>query len=218
MEEALSAAVESGFSPTRKAILAALKRSGGLSLTDVAKEVGVSKMAALKHLTALEDKGFVERSQERQARGRPRAHFALTRKSQQLFPQAYTQLTMAALTYIDEKLGRKGVVELLESRGRELHDRHRADFRGKDLKQRVETLVKIRDEAGYMAEISSRRRDGFELKEHNCPILAVAGNYWEACAAETKLFERLLKADVDATHRMAAGEPVCCFQIRKRPS
>ncbi|HEX9709001.1 MAG TPA: winged helix-turn-helix transcriptional regulator [Candidatus Thermoplasmatota archaeon] len=216
MEEADSQALGAGFSARKKDILLALKRTPSLSLAHLSGQVGISKMAALKHLNTLEARGFVEREYKAHGRGRPSVHFSLAPKAAQLFPQAYTELTTAALGFVEEKLGRKGVVELLERRGRELYDRHRAEFQGKPLAERVETLAKVRDDAGYIAEVSARRRDSFELKEHNCPILAVAGEYWEACTAETRLFERLLGADVEASHRVVAGDAVCCFQIRRR--
>ena len=71
-------------------------------------------MATLKHLSVLEDKGFAERSFLAEGRGRPRAHFRLTRKSAQLFPAAYSHLTLCAPAFIEEKLGREAVVQLLK--------------------------------------------------------------------------------------------------------
>jgi predicted ArsR family transcriptional regulator len=88
---------------------------------------------------------------------------------------------------------------------------------GKDLRGRVEELVRIRDAGGYMADLGTARKDTFEMLEHNCPIYAVAQKYGEACAVEQDLFRKLLKADVDASHRVVAGDPVCRFLIRKRP-
>jgi predicted ArsR family transcriptional regulator len=216
MEEADSKALGAGFSARKKGILLALKRTPSLSLAQLAQEVGISKMATLKHLNTLEARGFVAREYKSHGRGRPSVHFSLAPKAAQLFPQAYTELTTAALEFVEEKLGRKGVVELLERRGDELFDRHRAQFQGKPLGERVETLARVRDDAGYIAEVSARRRDSYEIREHNCPILAVAGEYWEACAAETRLFEKLLGAKVEASHRVVAGDSVCCFQVQRR--
>ena len=105
--------LEAGFSSTKKQILLTLKREGSVSLADLSSELGVSKMATWKHLATLETKGLVERSSRRGGRGRPRAFFALTDRSSSLFPEAYTHMTMSALRFIEEKLGRDGVVRLL---------------------------------------------------------------------------------------------------------
>jgi len=67
-----------------------------------------------------------------------------------------------------------------------------------------------------MAEVAGRRRGSVELREHNCPIIALARQYPEACETERRMFESLLRARVDVSHRVVAGDPVCRFLIRER--
>src|SRR5688572_11998737 len=102
-------ALDAGFSSTKKEILLTLKRNGSVSLGDLARHLGISKMATLKHLTALEAKGLLQRSSRSGGRGRPRAFFALSERSSSLFPEAYTHMTLAALRFIEAKLGRDAV-------------------------------------------------------------------------------------------------------------
>src|SRR6267378_265819 len=208
--------LEAGFSSTKKQILLTLKREGSVSLADLSRELGVSKMATWKHLVALETKGLVERSSRRGGRGRPRAFFALTDRSSSLFPEAYTQMTMSALRFIEEKLGRDGVVRLLKQRAQEVLDSNRERMPDAKLKDRVVELVKIRDEGGYMAEMGHTGKNVVEMLEHNCPIMAVADEYPEACRVERELFQKLLHADVETSHRVVAGDPMCRFLIRAR--
>ena len=215
-EDVPAPALEVGVSSAKKAILLHLKRRGEASIADIAGELRISKMGAWRHLAALEGKGLLARTTKAGGRGRPRVYFRLTDASARLFPQAYAHMTLAALDLIEARLGRDAVVGLLESRARELYDRYKPAFDGKDLRGKVEALAKVRDDVGYMAELGSARRGAFELLEHNCPIVAIAGKYGEACAVENELFENLLHADVDATHRVVAGAPVCRFLIRKR--
>ena len=185
-------------------------------MADLSRELGVSKMATWKHLVALETKGLVERSSRRGGRGRPRAFFALTDRSSSLFPEAYTQMTMSALRFIEEKLGRDGVVRLLKQRAQEVLDSNRERMPDAKLKDRVVELVKIRDEGGYMAEMGHTGKNVVEMLEHNCPIMAVADEYPEACRVERELFQKLLHADVETSHRVVAGDPMCRFLIRAR--
>jgi predicted ArsR family transcriptional regulator len=215
--EAETGALDASFSSTKKRLLLLMKREGPTSLEDLASAVRVSKMAALKHMNAFEAKGLVQRSFRSGGRGRPRVIFSLTSKASPLFPEAYVQMTEAALGFVEKKLGREAVEELLKQRTQELYVKHRGTMEGKDLRGRVEELVRIRDAGGYMADLGTARKDTFEMLEHNCPIYAVAQKYGEACAVEQDLFRKLLKADVDASHRVVAGDPVCRFLIRKRP-
>ncbi len=208
--------VDTGFSPTKKRLLETLKRSGERSLTRLAADLGISKMATLKHLAVLEDKGFVERAFRPEGRGRPRAYFRLTQKSSQLFPQAYAQLTRCALQLIEEKLGRETVVQLLRNRTQQVYAANQGAFEGEGFAGRVQALVELRDQGGYMAERGRIGKNTAEVLEHNCPILAIADVYGEACSAEVEMFQKLLRADVEATHRVVAGDSVCRFLIRRR--
>jgi predicted ArsR family transcriptional regulator len=203
------------LAPTKRRVLVTLRREGDLSLENLAGSLGVSKTATLRHVNDLEERGFVARSFHAGKRGRPRVHFRLTEESAKLFPQAYTEMTLAALDFVDEKLGRPAVVKLLERRTNEVHDRHEQDFSGQDFGARVRELVRIRDEGGYMAEMGEARRNEVEVLEFNCPVLAVAESYPEACTAEVAMFQKLLRADVEVSQRVVAGDAVCRFIIRR---
>jgi predicted ArsR family transcriptional regulator len=208
--------LDAGFSSAKKHILIFLKRTSEGSLEAIAKELGISKMAALRHLQALEARGLLERSNRPEGRGRPKVYFRLAEGASSLFPHAYGHMTTVALEFIEEKLGRDAVVDLLERRSRELYDRHHGRFDGKDLPEKVALLARIRDDDNYMAEAGSHTKTTFELLEHNCPIVAIAGRYPEACEVENRLFEDLVHADVDTTHRVVAGAPVCRFLFRRK--
>ncbi len=193
-----------------------LKQHPDLSLREIARRRRISKVAALKHLTVLEGEGLVERSYERQKMGRPSVHFRLSSQSRRLFPEAYTQMSICAMEFIERQLGHDAVVRMLQERTREVEEQGRPRLKSPDLAARVQELVQIRSEGGYMAELGSQRGKTIEMREHNCPILAVAARYPEACEVERRLFESMLKASVETSHRVVAGDPVCRFLIRPR--
>src|SRR5438128_2872841 len=209
--------LEAGFSSAKKQILLTLKLRGAVSLSDISEELRISKMATLKHLNVLEAKGLVERSFKAGGRGRPRAFFNLSKDSATLFPEAYTHMTLCALNFIEEKLGRDAIVRLLQQRAQEVLDANRNRIPDSGLKDRVGELVKIRDEGGYMAELGQARRNVVEMFEHNCPIMAVAETYPETCRVEREMFQKLLGADVETSHRVVAGVPVCRLLVSGRP-
>jgi DeoR family transcriptional regulator, suf operon transcriptional repressor len=206
-----------GFSSAKREILVLLKQRPDLSLSDIAAARRTSKVAALHHLAALENDGFVERSYEHRSVGRPSVHFRLSRKSSGIFPEAYTQMSLTAMEFIERHLGRDAVVNMLQERAHELAERNRRRIAATDLKQRVEALVRLRSEGGYMAELGGTKGQTTEMREHNCPILAIAGRYPEACEVERRMFESMLKARVETSHRVVAGDPVCRFLVRPRP-
>ena len=204
------------FASTKREILLHLKREGEADLATLAKSLDLSKMAVYKHVKDLEEAGLVERLSKRIGVGRPRLALRLAPGASDIFPKAYTSVTCALLHFIEKKMGRKAVEEALRSRSQSVFGDYEKKVRGDSLRDRVKELAVLRDQEGYMAEVRQTPRGAFEMFEYNCPIVAVAEEYWEACKVENELFRRVLHADVDTTHRVVAGDHVCRFLIRPR--
>jgi len=208
------------FGSTKREILLILKREGQSDLQTLAERLHISKMAVHKHVQELEERGMVQRTPLRGTKGRPRLMLQLAPGSQSLFPRAYAGVTCAALAYIEEKLGRKGVEEALRRRQTETVKTYRDQVNAETLPGRVHQLAELRDREGYMAEDHQAGPSKFEILEHNCPIIAIAENYWEACTVEREMFQKVLGANVETTHRVVAGANVCRFLIspkRRQP-
>jgi predicted ArsR family transcriptional regulator len=129
-------------------------------------------------------------------------------------------------------MGKEAVEKVLHERQRELFDQYYKRLSNLDFDKRVKELAKIRDEEGYMAESkkitsksssdnsssvnASKRTGKHVLLEYNCPIIHIAEKHWEACSVETELFEKLLDAKIETTHRAAKGDLICKFLIKER--
>lgn len=208
--------IAAGYSSHKREVLLLLKRERERSLQEIADHLHVTRVAALRHLVTLEADGLVERAYRPSGVGRPRVFFRLAPSAGTLFPQAYTNMSVCALQFIERRLGRPAVVELLQERARDLTTENRGRFAGATLAEDVRALARLRQEGGYMAEVGARRRSSVELLEHNCPILAIAQQFPEACEVERRMFESLLRARVDVDHRVVAGDPVCRFTVRAK--
>ncbi|MCI4335540.1 MAG: MarR family transcriptional regulator, partial [Thermoplasmata archaeon] len=143
-----SGALDAPFSSPKKAILLALKRRPDASLRELSELLHVSRVGVLRHLTELEARGLVERSVERGRVGRPQHRFRLHPEARRLFPQAYAQLSVAALEFVERRLGRPAVGELLQERAAEVQARHRPLLGQPALVDRVRALARLRDEEG----------------------------------------------------------------------
>src|SRR5207237_8076475 len=135
------------------------QRTAWLSTSDLAAALALPQEATSKHRAVLAGKGLVARSVRAAGRGRPRAFFALSRGSTGLFPEAYTHMTLCALRFIEEKIGREAVERLLKQRAQEVLDANRHRVPDGSLKARGGGLVKLREEGGYMAELGQAGRN-----------------------------------------------------------
>jgi predicted ArsR family transcriptional regulator len=215
LEESVDA-VSEGFGDTKKKILWHLKAHGESGLEELSGALKISKMAVHKHLASLEERGIVETSQTTRGKvGRPRVIYKLTSKGNTTFPRAYGAVATCALKFIEKKLGRKAVEQVLRERQSEVFERYKPELEDLEFDERVKKLAELRDGEGYMAEPRKLSGSKYVMFENNCPIIQLAQDYWEACTTETELFENLLHAKVETTHRAAKGDLVCRFVIEK---
>lgn len=194
-------------------------------LQELANVMKISRMAVHKHLALLQKRGLIEAVETRGHVGRPRMVYQLTSQSKTVFPKSYSAIATHALNFIERNMGKEAIEKVLRERQSELFDQYYERLKDLDFDERVKELARIRDEEGYMAESKktskssgSGSRGGGKhiLLEYNCPIIHIAEKHWEACSTETELFEKLLGADIETTHRAAKGDLICKFLIKER--
>ena len=185
-------------------------------LEELANVMKVSRMAVHKHLDLLQQRGLVEGIETRGHVGRPRMVYRLTSQSKSVFPKSYGAIATHAFDFIERNMGNEGVKKVLYERQVELFDQYYKRLKGLDFNKQVKELARIRDEEGYIAESRSKSDGKHVLLEYNCPIIHIAEKHWEACSTETELFEKLLGANIDTTHRAAKGDLICKFVIKER--
>jgi predicted ArsR family transcriptional regulator len=211
--------IADGFSEPKKKLLYYLKVMQQAGLEELATVMKVSRMAVHKHLGLLQQRGLVEAVETRGHVGRPRMVYQLTSQSKTVFPKSYSAIATHALDFIERNMGKEGVEKVLRERQRELFDLYYKRLKDLGFDKQVKELARIRDEEGYIAESKKESKSGggkYVLLEYNCPIIHIAEKHWEACSTETELFEKLLGADIETTHRAAKGDLICKFIIKER--
>lgn len=203
---------------TREQIVDLLKRGGEQTAGQLAAEIGITSMGVRQHLQALERDGLVETVVLRRRRGRPSHLFRLTERAEELFPARYAQLAMDLLEQFTETAGTKAVDGLFAGRKDTHLGQYKTRLAGKELRNRVRELARIRDEEGYMAVTQESDDGDLELVEHHCPIFAIAKRYPQACHYEQELFSQALGTDVDRTMHKVTGDGHCRYLIGKQES
>jgi len=200
---------------TREQILMMLKRNGSLTVSEIAIDLGITEMAVRRHLNTLERDELIRSSLVRQAMGRPTNLYSLTDKAENQFPKAYLNLALDLLESVFEKEGREQIKELFKRREERLRKQYKNRLQdNSSLAEKVNLLVNIQNEKGYMAELEEKA-EGYLIKEYNCPISEVAKYFNEACEGERTLFHNLLDSGVESLQCMARGDHSCVYLIKK---
>ncbi|MQR95088.1 transcriptional regulator [Fictibacillus phosphorivorans] len=203
---------------TRDEIIYLLKRNKRMTVTEMAKSLGITEMAVRRHLNTLERDHVIETTLVRQAMGRPIHFYHLTASGDEQFPRNYSGLTVDFLKDIEEVSGTATIDELFKRRENRLQDRYKDRMNTlTDFEQKVNELANIQNEAGYMVDWErGEDPDTYVLTEYNCPIAKVANEYQQACSCELSLFKRMLQTDaVERKTCMAKGGDYCCYVIKE---
>src|SRR3954452_14362624 len=143
-------------SPGRRGVLDALKRDGEATADELAERLGITVAGARQHLAALVDEELVasrEAPREAGERGRPRLVYALTARTEPLFPKAYDELANDLLRHVAAE--GDGLVGRVFERRRDarIEGARRRIAPRAPLAERVAGLTAILDEDGYLAEV-----------------------------------------------------------------
>lgn len=210
--------MQSNPTSTREEILHMLKIQKKLTVTEIAKQLGITEMAVRRHLNTLERDQYVETTLVRQAMGRPINVYQLTPNGEDLFPRNYKKMALDFIKDIKEIAGVELVDQLFDSRQSRLKQQYQKRLDNKSFDDKVTELAKLQNENGYMVDLEKKGDGSYILKEYNCPISELAKDYHQACKCELELFRDVLGTkDVFSHGCMARGDDYCNYEI-KRPS
>jgi DeoR family suf operon transcriptional repressor len=202
----------SGLRGPRAQVLLEIKRSQPITAKDLSAIFGVSTTAIRRHLKELELDGSVVYVRERRGMGAPVYVYRLTPRGEALFPNRYESALKELLQHIEEKAGRGEINQLFVDQFRSRADQLKGELADQPVEVRLQRLVRMLTEEGYMAEWDSRG-GAIRLAEHNCAIRAVAERYPEVCAAERRFLTEVLASQVERRTHITEGSNACEYAI-----
>ncbi len=202
-------------------MLVLLKQRGPSDSEALAFELGISAMAVRQHLYALRQQKLVVYQEEPRPVGRPAKLWFPTPAANRFFPDAHASLTVSLLNAAGETFGEEGVQRLVARCAKRQIGTYRSRIPARaSLPTRLEALVSIRNEEGFMAEVQRQRDGSFLLIENHCPISAAASVCPKLCDAEMEVFRAILGEGItiERTEHAVAGARRCVFRIWKGES
>lgn len=195
------------------AILSALKRSTGLSVSELAEQLGMSYMGVKQHCVELKSRGYLDTWRRPKPVGRPEMVYRLTRKADPLFPQAGNDVSLEVLRTVSQIYGPNAPDRLLFgyfSRKTELYSKR---VRGKTVAERAVSLAKLRNAEGYISECVYDARQGLRVMEYHSLLTELIEEFPNMAKMEAQMFEKLLGASVERTEERASGLKRTVFKV-----
>jgi predicted ArsR family transcriptional regulator len=180
--------------PQWLAVLLELKRSGGMSASELARATGSGYMTAKTHCEDLMKAGYVIRTRlPRTAVGRPEILYSLGPKTDALFPQAGLDFTLELLDEVRQMFGESGPEKLLFQYFQKRGDAWaKALEKAGDLPDKAAKLAKLRQKEGYACECVRENDGPLCLVELHNPLQRVLEQYPRAITMEVRMLEGLL--------------------------
>jgi len=230
-------------SSIKEDILRFLLKQGTATAGAIAKQLEVTPQAIRRHLKALEGNGLIEHQVAQEGIGRPNHLYQLSRQGREHFPDQYDQFALSLLNTVADTMGPEHVSKLLKHQWQRKAKEYREKLGEAPLQERMQTLVKLRQAEGYMAEYypakdtleerASREaqsadagkreqptaQDAFVITEYNCAIAHIAESYPTVCGHELAMFAIALPdCSVERTHWLVNGEHQCGYMVKLKES
>jgi predicted ArsR family transcriptional regulator len=190
-------------------IIETLKKTQGLSVNELGERLKLSYMGVKQHCDELERNGYVDTWRRPKPVGRPEMVYRLTPKAQVFFPKATNATTIEILHAANRLYGHAAGEKLLYSVFALKTEEYMRKLRGNTVLELAEMLVKIRDQEGYMSELS--RDEPVAIVEYHSPIFDLLDEFPLVRRLEREMMERVLGVRIEREEEMASGLYRCRF-------
>lgn len=208
---------------TKDDILQYLLKQGEAGAQALADSLGVSAQAIRRHLKDLLAEELIEHRAVQAGMGRPNYLYRLSRKGRDRFPAQYDEFAISLLDTLADTVGHDQVSTILQKQWERKAQEYRDRMGEGSIEERVDRLVSLRKQEGYMAEWHEVEPDGdicttgpcFMITEYNCAISHIAENFPSVCGHELEMFQMALPdCSVQRTHWLVEGEHRCGYLVQ----
>jgi predicted ArsR family transcriptional regulator len=200
---------------SRRRIVELLRVHRGLTISELGRILRLTRTAVVNHLNALLADGLAERGGLRRGRRRPSTLYVATQAADAIFPKTYEEfgvLLLQALKHEDATVFSRVLVRL----GDEWLAHDLPAVQELDGRPRLEAVRQILAKRGFLPSLEWDAR-GYTLREHNCPVMALAAAHPEICTTVHQWLEALVGQPLTRIRCMSQGDPVSEYVARTAP-
>jgi len=191
--------------PSQTEILERLKKSEGMPVSDLARDMGMSYMGVKQHCVTLEEKGYLECWRVPRSEvgvGRPEKLYRLTEKADPLFPNVGPELTLEFMRAVRAQFGENAPEKLLLRYFQERKESWQKKVSvGQTLLERATRLVGCWEKTGASLQVRQHPEEGLRIDEFHNPLHAIYQEYPNARRFEVQILAQLLGTQVTSEER-----------------
>jgi len=186
----------------------------GVTVEEVARELGLTRTTVANHLKSLMSEGIVTRRGLRRGPRRPSVLYALTADADRVFPQLYEEFAGEILEEIAHARVPqiKRVLRGIENRwiARDI-----AELKGLRGKRRFDRALEVLSKRGFMPTMERSAR-ATTLREFNCPLSHLCVGFPEVRSMILGWTQALFGVRAHRTACIGSGDPSCSYSLGRR--
>jgi predicted ArsR family transcriptional regulator len=171
-------------------ILLHVKRSGGMSVNELAGALKMSYMGVKQHCDDLKKRGYVDTWRRPKQTGRPEKIYRPTEKLDVVLPSWGGELCMGLLTLVSQAYGETVPERLLYSFLQQKVEHWNARMKGTGHKERALELAKLRGSDGWICQCLDDAH-GLRIVDHHSPLSEVARMFPAVLDLEVRVLSRI---------------------------
>jgi predicted ArsR family transcriptional regulator len=199
--------------PQQFAIIDLLKRSTGMSVSEIGRAINMSYMGVKQHCVDLEKKGWLDTWRRPVPNGRPEKLYRLTDKGAALYPEAGNEMTLELLQSAQEIYGHSAPEKLLWNYFTRRADGYLKRLKGHSIAERAASFAKLRNLEGHCADVEYDHTLGLRITEYHSPLKEIAAAWPSVHRMEEQMFSRVLNVPVQRIEERASGLTRISFRI-----
>ena len=191
-------------------LLSQLRRTGGGTISELGKELGVTATAVRQRLNRLMSNGLIRRETQPQKRGRPSHRYLLTEKGERHAGTNYADLAIVLwqeIRSIEDQRVRSGLLGRIAGRMAQVP----GFVAEKTLEERMNHLKEYMAERQVPLEVDKSGTDA-TLTILACPYPQLAEHDRGVCAMERMMISELLGEKMSLTSCRLDGANCCTFE------
>lgn len=192
-----------------------LEHKSGMTVDELVVSVGLSRSAVNQHLVALERDGYIRKTTARKTKGRPGRVYVLTQEGTNLFPKNYSWFSRVLLLALRKQIGDEALATYMYDLGVDMSAVGIPRLVGKNRVERVAEIVKIMNEAGFVARtIAAESGQLPRIECKNCVYHDLSKEFTEVCRFDIGFLSGLMGAGVEHESCMQRGGDACRFRFK----